>query len=157
MDKRVYVMDCGDFVKIGVSKNPDRRKNQIPYKVKQYYCTEPTRECFSIENEMHRKFWRKRNKETTGREYFNIPFLTAVTELMDAFEKKEKEGNNVVIMIAEEPERRKDESMSEKEKQVVEKLKQAIPKMSEFDKGYILGMVENIAGQTEEKKERDKK
>lgn len=39
--------------------------------------------------------------------------------------------------------------MSEKEKQVVEKLKAVIPKMSEFDKGYILGMVENIAGQKE--------
>ncbi len=44
--------------------------------------------------------------------------------------------------------------MSEKEKQVVEKLKQAIPKMSEFDKGYILGKVESMAEkkETEEKK-----
>lgn len=29
--------------------------------------------------------------------------------------------------------------MSEKEKQVVEKLKEVIPEMTEFDKGYILG------------------
>ena len=35
--------------------------------------------------------------------------------------------------------------MSEKEKQIVEKLKDALPKMSDFDKGYILGKVENIA------------
>lgn len=35
--------------------------------------------------------------------------------------------------------------MSEKEKQIVEKLKDAIPKMSEFEKGYILGKVENMA------------
>lgn len=35
--------------------------------------------------------------------------------------------------------------MSEKEKQIVEKLKDAIPKMSDFDKGYILGKVENMA------------
>lgn len=35
--------------------------------------------------------------------------------------------------------------MSEKEKQVVEKLKEAIPKMSDFDKGYILGKVEGMA------------
>ena len=35
--------------------------------------------------------------------------------------------------------------MSEKEKQVVEKLKEAIPKMSDFDKGYILGKVESMA------------
>ena len=40
--------------------------------------------------------------------------------------------------------------MSEKEKNVVEKLKEAIPKMSEFDKGYILGKVESMA---EEKKD----
>lgn len=40
--------------------------------------------------------------------------------------------------------------MSEKEKQVVEKLKEAIPQMSDFDKGYILGKVENMA---ERKKE----
>jgi hypothetical protein len=42
--------------------------------------------------------------------------------------------------------------MSEKEKQIVEKLKDAIPKMSDFDKGYILGKVENMA----EKKDSDK-
>lgn len=35
--------------------------------------------------------------------------------------------------------------MSEREKQVVEKLKDAIPKMSDFDKGYILGKVESMA------------
>lgn len=43
--------------------------------------------------------------------------------------------------------------MSEKEKQVVEKLKDAIPKMSDFDKGYILGKVEGMA---EQKKEEEK-
>lgn len=44
--------------------------------------------------------------------------------------------------------------MSEKEKQVVEKLKEAIPKMSEFDKGYILGKVE---GMSEQKKDNEQK
>ena len=43
--------------------------------------------------------------------------------------------------------------MSEKEKQVVEKLREAIPKMSDFDKGYILGKVENMASQKNEKDE----
>ena len=43
--------------------------------------------------------------------------------------------------------------MSEKEKNVVEKLKEAIPKMSEFDKGYILGKVESMA---DEKKNNEK-
>lgn len=35
--------------------------------------------------------------------------------------------------------------MSEKEKEVVEKLKEAIPQMSDFDKGYILGKTEKMA------------
>ena len=37
------------------------------------------------------------------------------------------------------------EKMSEKEKRIVEKLKDAIPKMSDFDKGYILGKVESLS------------
>lgn len=40
--------------------------------------------------------------------------------------------------------------MSEREKQIVEKLKDAIPKMSDFDKGYILGKVENMAEKNEQ-------
>nr|DAF82243.1 MAG TPA: hypothetical protein [Caudoviricetes sp.] len=44
--------------------------------------------------------------------------------------------------------------MSEKEKQIVEKPKDAIPKMSDFDKGYILGKVENMAEKKENKKGR---
>lgn len=43
--------------------------------------------------------------------------------------------------------------MSEKEKQVVEKLRDAIPKMSDFDKGYILGKVESMAEQRKEETE----
>jgi hypothetical protein len=42
------------------------------------------------------------------------------------------------------------QEMSEKEKQVVEKLRDAIPKMSDFDKGYILGKVESMAEQKKE-------
>lgn len=46
--------------------------------------------------------------------------------------------------------------MSEKEKQVVEKLKEAIPHMSDFDKGYILGKVENLADNSKGKEEKGK-
>jgi hypothetical protein len=45
--------------------------------------------------------------------------------------------------------------MSEREKQIVEKLKDAIPKMSDFDKGYILGKVENMAEQNQQSKHAD--
>lgn len=47
--------------------------------------------------------------------------------------------------------------MSEKEKQIVEKLKDAIPKMSDFDKGYILGKVENMAEASSKKEVSDNK
>lgn len=47
--------------------------------------------------------------------------------------------------------------MSEREKQVVEKLKDAIPKMSDFDKGYILGKVESMADKKEEQPKQPKK
>ena len=44
--------------------------------------------------------------------------------------------------------------MSEKEKEVVEKLKEA---MSDFDKGYILGKVENMAEKSDKKCGNDRK
>lgn len=49
--------------------------------------------------------------------------------------------------------------MSEKEKRIVEKLKDAIPQMSDFDKGYILGKVEKFSefSQTSEDSGKKKK
>lgn len=47
--------------------------------------------------------------------------------------------------------------MSEREKQVVEKLKDAIPKMSDFDKGYILGKVESMAESKEKQPKKPKR
>lgn len=51
------------------------------------------------------------------------------------------------------------EHMSEKEKRIVEKLKDAIPQMSDFDKGYILGKVEKLSefSQTSEDSGKKKK
>lgn len=49
--------------------------------------------------------------------------------------------------------------MSEKEKRIVEKLKDAIPNMSEFDKGYILGKTESFSKKkddSDQKKENEK-
>ena len=36
---------------------------------------------------------------------------------------------------------------------IVEKLKEAIPKMSEFDKGYMLGKVESMADEKKDNEE----
>lgn len=46
--------------------------------------------------------------------------------------------------------------MSEKEKRIIEKLKEVIPNMSEFDKGYILGKTESFSDNNLEQKS-DKK
>lgn len=43
--------------------------------------------------------------------------------------------------------------MSEKEKRVVEKLRDAIPNMTDFQKGYVLGMVESSASMHSEQGE----
>ena len=42
--------------------------------------------------------------------------------------------------------------MSEKEKNIVKKLKDAIPKMSEFDKGNIIGKVERMTDDSKKEK-----
>lgn len=48
--------------------------------------------------------------------------------------------------------------MSEKEKRIIEKISEALPNMSERDKGYFLGYAEAKADQhtNEEQKNRDK-
>ncbi|MGE9890315.1 hypothetical protein ACQRAE_13545 [Mediterraneibacter faecis] len=40
--------------------------------------------------------------------------------------------------------------MSEKEKKILETIATAIPKMSEFDKGYLLGMGEAMVSQKQD-------
>lgn len=46
--------------------------------------------------------------------------------------------------------------MSEKEKRIVEKLKGAIPNMSEFDKGYILGKTESFSEKKDDSDQKEK-
>lgn len=43
--------------------------------------------------------------------------------------------------------------MSDKEKDIIRKLKEAIPNMSDFDKGYILGKTEKMAEESVKKQE----
>lgn len=44
--------------------------------------------------------------------------------------------------------------MSEKDKKILETIAEALPKMSEFDKGYFLG---NAEAKVTEKRQREKK
>lgn len=43
--------------------------------------------------------------------------------------------------------------MSEKEKEILETLDKALPKMSDFDKGYLLGVAESKVREKKEKRE----
>lgn len=43
--------------------------------------------------------------------------------------------------------------MSEKEKEILKSINESISKMSDFDKGYILGMAESKAAEKREAKE----
>lgn len=45
--------------------------------------------------------------------------------------------------------------MSEKEKRIIKKLRENIPKMSDFDKGYILGKTESFSEKKEECKKKE--
>lgn len=46
--------------------------------------------------------------------------------------------------------------MSEKEKKILETIVTAVPKMSEFDKGYLLGMGEAMVNQKKQKDKNEK-
>lgn len=151
MKRRIYVMDCGNFIKIGVSVNPERRKNQIPHKVCQYYCTEPVENAFEFEREMHSLYSGKRNKSVSGREYFDIPFVDAVKRLMEITERKREEDfsdslNLKVYLVG-------GDGGKETERKINERIISLIPNMSDFDKGYILGKVESMAEQKKEETE----
>ena len=49
--------------------------------------------------------------------------------------------------------------MSEREQKIIESISEALPKMSEFDKGYLLGSAERMVSEKEKakKEESDKK
>nr|DAR00253.1 MAG TPA: hypothetical protein [Caudoviricetes sp.] len=148
MKRRIYVMDCGNFIKIGVSINPDRRKNQIPHKVCQYYCTGPVENAFESERKMHSIYSGKRNKSVSGREYFDIPFVDAVKKLMEITEQKKDDAisgsiNLKVRLVG-------GDGGEETERRINERIISLIPNMSDFDKGYILGKVESMAEQKKE-------
>ena len=79
MKRKVYVMDCGDFVKIGVSGNVEQRATQIPYKVSRIYSTDEMEDAFKLEYKMHMMFCENRVLGAQGREYFDVPFDVAVS------------------------------------------------------------------------------
>ena len=47
--------------------------------------------------------------------------------------------------------------MSEKEKEIMNTIIEGLPKMSEFEKGYVLGLVEGKVSEKEQKKGGERK
>lgn len=134
MKRKVYVMDCGDFVKIGVSGNVEQRATQIPYKVNQIYSTDEMEDAFKLEHEMHVMFCEDRVPDALGREYFNIPFDIAVSEL-------KKRADEQKVMEPAKPILKKPLSISEKQKAIL-KLIPLLKYVDDFDLGYMLGVAE---------------
>lgn len=46
--------------------------------------------------------------------------------------------------------------MNDKEKRIVLQLKEALPKMSDFEKGYLLGMTEKMVIDKSKREKKDK-
>lgn len=129
-------MDCGNFIKIGVSKDPNKREKQIPYKVMQYYSSKPIDNPFEVERKMHTHF-RKYSALSIGKEYFYLPFTDAVSKLMEMAAEINCENEKQVI------DRLKvyavgGDGEEETERRITEKVKEVISSLSEFDKGYFL-------------------
>lgn len=139
MKRRVYVMDCGDFVKIGVSGNVEQRATQIPYKVKRIFSTDKMENAFNLEREMHMLFDEDRVPEAQGREYFNISFDIAVSEL-----KKRVDEQKTTEPAKPTP--KKPLSISEKQKAIL-KLIPLLKYVDDFDLGYMLGVAEEKSKQ----------
>lgn len=149
--KRVYVMDCGNFIKIGVSENPVNREKQIPYKVLQYYSSKPVDNPFEIERSMH-IYFSKFTALGIGKEYFYTSFAEATRKLMEMVGESCTEKGKTKI------DRLKvyavgGDGHEETEKRIISKIIEAIPQMSEFDKGYILGKTEKIAEESVKRKD----
>ena len=139
MKRKVYVMDCGDFVKIGVSGNVEQRATQIPYKVNRIFSTNEIENAFKLEHEMHMMFCEDRISGAQGREYFNVPFDIAVSEL-------KKRADEQKVMEPVNPIPKKPLSISEKQK-VIFKLIPLLKYIDDFDLGYMLGVAEEKSKQ----------
>lgn len=98
-ERRIYVMDCGDFVKIGVSINLNRRKDEIPHEIKQYYSTKPIENPFKIEKFMHSALKPLMKSDVQGREYFNIDFDVACDFLNNAIIATEDRREKVLDCV----------------------------------------------------------
>nr|DAH14434.1 MAG TPA: hypothetical protein [Caudoviricetes sp.] len=135
MKRKVYVMDCGDFIKIGVSSDPARRVRQIPYSVLRFTESQElhSKDAFALEGSLHWIFQNERKDDASGREYFNVPFELATQVLTQQLEAMELE-----------PEKKtgfrffKDKDRESLAMKVISLLKYA----DDFDLGYMLGTLE---------------
>lgn len=68
---QIYIMECGGYYKIGVSKNVKRRQKELdrrPFKVNIIYESKIVEDCYSVEEMLHNRFSQKR----INGEWFNL-------------------------------------------------------------------------------------
>lgn len=75
----VYIMRCGGYYKIGVSKDPERRARELdkrPYKVELVFVSSATEYAYKVESCIHE--WLEEDK--VGGEWFRFPhdFVEAI-------------------------------------------------------------------------------
>lgn len=101
MKRRVYVMDCGGFVKIGVSLNAEQRRKKLPCGINQYYCTEPIDNAFEIERFMRKVYAPLNRQRKTGRECFNSEFACVCDVPKSAIESTEVKRKQIESAVIE--------------------------------------------------------
>lgn len=85
--KCLYVAEFSDdSVKIGISKNPRIRLDNLSYQkgheVKRFCCTYPIENAYKIEQELHSIYSKQRIKG----EYFDVDFNTVIMAVKDKYD-----------------------------------------------------------------------
>lgn len=106
MDRRIYIIDFGDFVKIGISQNIEKRLAQLPYDAKRFYCTEKIENAQKLEKILHSALKEYKCNTEAGREYFKIDyekivaiFSEAQDEIMKMINDPKKSDDQIANII----------------------------------------------------------
>ena len=109
-DSYVYIIECGGKFKIGISKDVERRKNQLdnrPFPCQILYISKKTKYAFEIEQHIHYGLKESRiNGEWYNISYEMVDFLKEeIEEVMRCYENGIYDKNTLYFMRKEHPER----------------------------------------------------
>jgi len=131
--KRVYIIDFGNMIKVGVSGNIEQRLISLPVKgERRFYCTDQIENAFDIERKMHESLRQHMVKIEKSREYFDFDFDKAVNILEELTLGKDNKNRDVL-------------SENQKKMILMGALLPAIDKMTDYECGYFVGKLTEIA------------